>query len=59
MAETLDWAQALVRLRVRHLDADVTAATLGCLLKDRDDLAALSGDGLTAPVSEATEGSPQ
>jgi MoxR-like ATPase len=58
VAESLDWAQALVRLGVRHLEADVAAATLGCLLKDREDLTALSRDGLEAPVSEAREGSP-
>lgn len=42
-AETLDWAAALVRLRVRSLDAnpDFIADTLACLLKTREDLAAM------------------
>ena len=42
-AETLDWAAALVRLRVSSLDAnpDFIADTLACLLKTREDLAAM------------------
>jgi MoxR-like ATPase len=42
-AETLDWAAALVRLRVGSLDAnpDFIADTLACLLKTREDLAAM------------------
>ena len=42
-AETLDWAAALMRLGVRSLDAtpDFIADTLGCLLKTREDLAAM------------------
>ena len=55
VAETLDWAQALVRLGFRRLDADAAADTLGCLLKDREDLAQLSRDGLAATVAESKE----
>jgi MoxR-like ATPase len=55
VAETLDWAQALVRLGLRRLDADAAADTLGCLLKDREDLAQLSRDGLAATVAESKE----
>ena len=42
-AETLDWAAALVRLRVSSLDAnpEFIADTLACLLKTREDLAAM------------------
>jgi len=42
-AETLDWAAALMRLGVRSLDAtpDFIADTLACLLKTREDLAAM------------------
>ena len=42
-AETLDWAAALVRLRVSSLDAnpDFIVDTLACLLKTREDLAAM------------------
>lgn len=42
-AETLDWATALVKMRVSSLDAnpDFLADTLVCLLKTREDLAAV------------------
>jgi MoxR-like ATPase len=42
VAETLDWARALVRLHREQLDAETVHLTLGCLVKDRDDLRALS-----------------
>ena len=38
VAETLDWAQALVALHADHLDEALVAETLGCLLKDAEDL---------------------
>jgi len=38
VAETLDWAQALASLHADHLDADLVAETLGCVLKDPDDI---------------------
>jgi MoxR-like ATPase len=38
IAETLDWAAALVALHVRHLDTDIVRETLGCLLKDQSDM---------------------
>ncbi len=37
VAETLDWAQALVVLHADHLDEALVAETLGCVLKDADD----------------------
>ena len=40
VAETLDWAQALLRLHREALDAETTRATLGCLLKDEQDIRA-------------------
>ncbi len=40
VAETLDWARALVALHASHLDADLVAETLGCFLKDEADLTA-------------------
>jgi MoxR-like ATPase len=42
-AETLDWAAALVQLRILSLDSDPAAIvdTVGCLLKTREDQAAL------------------
>src|SRR2546426_10222971 len=38
VAETLDWAQALAALHADHLDEPILAETLGCLLKDNDDM---------------------
>ena len=38
VAETLDWAQALAVLHADHLDETVILETLGCVLKDADDM---------------------
>jgi MoxR-like ATPase len=38
VAETLDWAQALTSLHADHLDEELVAETLGCVLKDADDV---------------------
>ncbi len=42
IAETLDWARALLTLGVAALDAGVVSSTAGLVLKNRDDLQALS-----------------
>jgi MoxR-like ATPase len=39
VAETLDWANALVALKVTELNDDVMAQTIGCFLKDEADIA--------------------
>lgn len=38
VAETLDWATALVALDTPRLNHDLIAETMGCFLKDEDDL---------------------
>jgi MoxR-like ATPase len=38
VSEALDWARALATLHADHLDEAVVRETLGCVLKDRDDL---------------------
>jgi hypothetical protein len=38
VAETLDWAQALASLHADHIDEELVLETLGCVLKDADDL---------------------
>ena len=38
VAETLDWAQALASLHADHIDEMLVAETLGCVLKDVDDM---------------------
>ncbi|MEV6860775.1 MoxR family ATPase [Streptosporangium subroseum] len=45
IAETLDWTEALLTLGARELDPDVAAATLGALLKHREDHEAVLGNG--------------
>ena len=39
VAQTLDWAKALVALHQHHLDPEVVADTLGIVFKDRHDVA--------------------
>jgi MoxR-like ATPase len=38
VAETLDWALALAGLHADHLDEAVVTETIGCVLKDADDI---------------------
>ena len=38
IAETLDWATALVTLEAHHLDHNLVRETMGCFLKDESDL---------------------
>jgi len=38
VAESIDWARALMRLGQNSLDGDVARVTMGCLLKDDRDL---------------------
>ena len=51
VAETLDWAQALSALHADHLDEALVTETLGCVLKDADDMrrfkTEVSKNGLT------------
>jgi len=56
VAETLDWAEALVALDRVTLDPQTVADTLGALLKYQDDLAAVSPDVAQKLVTEAKEG---
>jgi MoxR-like ATPase len=55
VAETLDWAQALASLHADHLDEAIIAETLGCVLKDADDMkrfrAEVAKTGLTPLLS--------
>jgi hypothetical protein len=55
VAETLDWAQALASLHADHLDRDLVLETLGCVLKDHDDIRRfkreLDGTGLSRFVA--------
>jgi MoxR-like ATPase len=53
IAESIDWAQALVRLHRDSLDADVVSETLGCFLKDRHDLEELDRAAIDGLVTDA------
>ncbi len=46
VAETLDWAAALLALGADHLDPDRLDQTLGVLLKYQEDLGAMRGRGV-------------
>ncbi len=52
VAESLDWAAALAVLHASHLDEALVTETLGCVLKDADDIKRfqreLAGRGLSA-----------
>ena len=56
VAETLDWAHALVTLHKDALDAETVAETLGCLVKDRHDMRELEPDEVEALVAVAVRG---
>ncbi len=58
VAETLDWTQALLTLRQDTLEPEVVTQTLGCLLKDRHDLEALTPSDVASLVARAREESP-
>jgi MoxR-like ATPase len=55
VAETLDWAAALAALHADHLDAELMRETLGCILKEVDDVKRLEGDLAGGRLSELLE----
>jgi MoxR-like ATPase len=56
VAETIDWAQALLRLHRDHLDLETVEQTLGCIVKDHHDLGELGGGELEATLEAALRG---
>lgn len=56
VAETIDWAQALVHLHRDRLDPETVAATLGCFLKDDHDVQATRTQELASLVAAARGG---
>ena len=54
IAETIDWAKALVELDRRSLDTGVVNDTLGVLLKYQDDIAAIRGSEAARILDEIT-----
>ena len=53
VAETLDWARALITLHRDRLDAETASETLGCLVKDRHDMRQVDGGEVGALVEVA------
>ena len=53
VAETLDWAQALLALHRQELDPQSVRETLGCILKYQDDIKRVEEDGLDRLVATA------
>lgn len=53
VAESLDWAVALVMLHKDRLDPITVRETLGCMVKDRDDARSLGPDVIDALVQQA------
>jgi MoxR-like ATPase len=53
IAETIDWAQALMALNARELSAEAVQATAGVLLKYQDDIAKLRGETLARTLDQA------
>jgi MoxR-like ATPase len=58
IAESLDWAMALVALHADHLDETVVRETMGCFLKDEGDFQVLDRElagGRLAALTGATD----
>ena len=53
VAETIDWTTALARLGVRHLDSVNAAATLGTVVKYREDTERVMNHGVDELVAAA------
>jgi MoxR-like ATPase len=55
VAETLDWTRALLSLRRDTLEPELVSQTLGCLLKDREDLAKVTPSEVAALICRIHE----
>ena len=53
IAETLDWASALIKLGTTELSNEITSDTLGALLKYQDDIEKMDGDTTHGLVQRA------
>jgi MoxR-like ATPase len=56
VAETIDWAQALLALDRVALDPETVGSTLGVLLKYQDDIAKVAGGKARSLVDEVAKG---
>ena len=53
IAETIDWGLALMALEISELDVDTVDATLGCVLKYKEDIEKIQEDGLPQLIEKA------
>jgi hypothetical protein len=51
VAETIDWAQALVALNATKLTLETVDDTLGAILKYQDDLQQVKGEAVKALIA--------
>ena len=58
IAETLDWAAALMALERHALDPSTVDATLGCILKHREDIDRLRAEGAESLIQQAAKAFP-
>ena len=56
IAETLDWAAALLSLGARELAPELVDETLGVVLKYEEDIRQVRGDGTRRFLTEAVAG---
>ncbi len=59
VAETIDWASALMQLDKLELDPEVIDSTLGVLLKYQDDIARIQGSEAAAILAEIRAEAPR
>jgi hypothetical protein len=57
VAETLDWTEALVALGAKELDETIVRATLGSVLKYREDQQRAANAGFAALIGGVRGGS--
>ena len=53
VAETIDWALALMALNINDLDQKTVDSTLGCVLKYKEDIEKVQEDGLPQIIEKA------
>ena len=53
IAETIDWGNALIKLGITDLSGEITADTLGTLLKYQDDIEKMDGETTQGMVQRA------
>jgi MoxR-like ATPase len=53
VAETIDWALALMALGSADLDPEIVDATLGCILKYKEDIEKIQEDGIPQVIEKA------